>query len=74
MREPWTDVTDDEMRAFLGLYSLYSSRRLQEQSEPVSYLWSEQDGRPVFAATMSRARYTDILKYIRFDDKATRES
>jgi len=72
MREPWTDVTDDEMRAFLGLCILAGAYK--SNHEPVSYLWSEQEGRPVFTATMSRARYTDILKYIRFDDKATRDS
>ena len=40
--------------------------------EPISLLWSEKEGRPVYIATMSRNRFTDILNYIRFDNRATR--
>jgi len=57
MREPWTDVTDDEMTAFLGLCILNSSRPLQEHYEPVSCLWSEQKGRLVFTVS----NHPDIL-------------
>jgi len=49
-----------------ALAGVYRSHR-----KPVSTLWSERQGRPVFTATMSRRRFTDILKYCRFDDKGT---
>ncbi|KAJ4426216.1 hypothetical protein ANN_27027 [Periplaneta americana] len=36
-------------------------------------LWSERFGRPVYLATMSRNRFRELVKVIRFDDKDTRE-
>jgi hypothetical protein len=72
LRPDWNAVSDDEMMAFLGLCILAGAYR--SRHEPVSVLWSDREGRPAFTATMSRNRFTDILKYIRFDDKSTRES
>jgi hypothetical protein len=60
------------MLAFLGLCVLAGAYK--SNLEPVSTLWSEHEGRPAFITTMSRNRFTDILKYIRFDDNTTRES
>jgi len=59
VHEPWTDVADYEMRAFLGLSILAGIDK--SNHEPMSYLWSEQEGISVFTAT-------------RYIDKATRES
>ncbi|KAJ4429107.1 hypothetical protein ANN_26108 [Periplaneta americana] len=36
-------------------------------------LWSERFGRPVYLATMSRNRFRELVKVIRFNDKDTRE-
>ena len=36
-------------------------------------LWSSSEGRSVFTATMSRNRFTEIQKYLHFDNRATRE-
>lgn len=59
-----------EIRAFLGLCILAGVYR--SSNEPISTLWSEREGRPVFTSTMARNRFTDVLKYLRFDDKGTR--
>lgn len=69
-RSEWKPVDDTEIKAFIGLCiiaGLYKGNH-----EPQASLWSESDGRPVFTATMSRTRFRDILKYIRFDNRATR--
>jgi len=66
----WKPVYGEEVRAFIGLCILAGAFR--SSHEPVSTLWSEREGRPVFTATMSRSRFTDMLKYIRFDDKGSR--
>jgi hypothetical protein len=59
-----------EFVAFLGLMiarGVYKARR-----EPRRSLWSPNDGRPMFAATMGLNRFEDILKHIRFDDQSSR--
>jgi Transposase IS4 len=67
----WKPVNDNEIVAFIGLCILAGVYRANH--EPQSSLWSEREGRPVFIATMSRTRFRDIMKYMRFDDKATRD-
>lgn len=70
LRGEWNPVEGDEIRAFIGLCILAGAYRSNHES--ISTLWSEREGRPVFTATVSRNRFTDILKYMRFDDKASR--
>jgi hypothetical protein len=70
-RDLWKPVTDNEMLAFCGLGILAGIYR--SNHEPQASLWSTREGRPVFIATMSRTRFREIMKYIRFDDKSTRE-
>src|SRR5688572_11664990 len=70
-RAEWKPVNDKEMIAFIGLCILAGVYR--GNHEPQSSLWSEREGRPVFVATMSRTRFRCIMKYMRFDDKATRD-
>ena len=41
--------------------------------ESLKELWSNRTGRPIFTATMSRTRFSQILKYLRFDNPETRE-
>ena len=59
------------MKAFIGLCILAGVYK--SNHELVASLWSEKEGRPIFSATMSRTRFTIILKYLRFDNRATRE-
>jgi len=66
----WKPVDGEEVRAFIGLCILAGAFR--SSHEPVSTLWSGREGRPVFTATMSRSRFTDMIKYIRFDAKGSR--
>ena len=66
----WKAVTDVEIRAFIGLCILAGVYKCNHES--THRLWSEDEGRPVFKATMSRNRFTDILKFMRFDDKTSR--
>lgn len=66
----WKPVDGEKVRAFIGL--CIQAGAFRSSHEPVFTLWSEREGRPVFTATMSRSRFTDMLKYIRFDDKLSR--
>jgi len=70
-RTDWKPVTAQEIIALAGLCILAGVCR--SNHEPQSCLWSEREGRPEFIATMTRTRYREILKYMRFDDKATRQ-
>lgn len=60
----------EELKAFLGLSIIRGV--LKGRSEPLSSFWSDNYGRRIFGQTMSRQKYKDILRYIRFDDKQTR--
>jgi len=66
----WKPVDGEEVRAFIGL--CIQAGAFRSSHEPVSPLWSEREGRAVFTATMSRSRFTDMVMYIRFDDKLSR--
>ena len=66
----WTPVDATEVKAFIGLCLLAGAHR--SHHEPVRSLWSESEGQPIYTATMSRSRFTSILKYLRFDNRATR--
>ena len=69
-KRTWIPVYDTEMTAFIGLNLLAGLHK--SNHEPILSLWSEKEGRPVYIATMFRNRFTDILKYLRFDNRATR--
>ena len=66
----WLALDSNEMKAFIGLCILAGVYK--SNHEPVASLWSEKEERPIFSATMSRTRFTIILKYLRFDNRATR--
>ena len=67
----WKEVDSTEIKAFIGL-CLYAGLH-KSNHEPVSLLWSGNEGRPIFTTTMSRNRFTTILKFLRFDNRATRQ-
>ena len=61
----------DWQEAFVEL-CLYASLH-KSNHESVSLLWAENEGKPMFTATMSRNRFLSILKFFRFDNHATRQ-
>ena len=65
-------VSLDEMRAFIGLMILVGVFRASR--DPLESLFSEDlnFGKPIFRATMPRERMKTILRFLRFDDPATR--
>ncbi|XP_017796105.1 PREDICTED: uncharacterized protein LOC108577462 [Habropoda laboriosa] len=69
----WNPVDRIEIDAILGL--LLMMGRFRESYERKTDLWRQNEAlcRPFYAATMSRDRFSDILKHIRFDDYITRE-
>ncbi|XP_013411025.1 piggyBac transposable element-derived protein 1-like [Lingula anatina] len=69
-KEQWKPVDGTEIKAVIGLCII--AGLYKNNHEPQASLWSQSDGRPVFKATMSRTRFRDILKYMRFDNRATR--
>lgn len=69
--EPLFDVTEDELEAFIGL--LYLRGFMSAKNFPMHLMWSKMYGCAAFNQTMSRNRYEQIKKYIRFDVRATRQ-
>ena len=43
-----------------------------EKNHPVAFLWSKSYGIPIFGETMPRNKFTEIMKYLRLDDKPNR--
>ena len=48
------------------------ARSLLAKGQPVKFIWSKKWGSAFFHDTMSRDRYREILKFIRFDIRSTR--
>lgn len=67
----WQEVDLTEIKASVGL--CLNAGLHKSNHESLSSLWSENEGRPMFTATMSRNRFTSILKFLRFDNRATRQ-
>ena len=65
-KENWTAIDQSEFDKFLDvviLIGVYKSNR-----KNVAQLWSKEDGRPIFNKLMSRNRYQQILRVLRFDN------
>ena len=58
----WIPVDDTEKTGFIGLNLLPGLHK--SNHEPISSLWSENKGRPVFTATASSNRFTIICGLI----------
>ena len=68
----WKDTTDAELRKVIGtllLVGVYKS-----SNEDLSQLWHMEHGRPIFCKIISRNRFQNILRVLRFDDAAARRS
>ncbi|XP_055336857.1 piggyBac transposable element-derived protein 1-like [Paramacrobiotus metropolitanus] len=66
----WTELDAIELDAFLGLLILHGVNH--ESKKPLCQLWNEAKGRPIYNATMSRNRFSEISSALRFDNKKSR--
>ena len=72
MKENWTAIDQSEFDKFLGIVILIGVYK--SNSENVAQLWSKEDGRLIFNKLMSRNRYHQILRVLRFDNANARRS
>ena len=64
------ELSIDELRAFIGL--CINRGVTKGRDEPLCSFWENSYGRKIFSETMARNKFQQVLRYIRFDDKATR--
>ena len=64
------DLHVDELESFIGLQ--IARGVLVGKNTPVKQLWSKEWGQLIFRNTMSRDRYQEIMKHLRFDDFSVR--
>ena len=69
-RKVWKCIDDVELDACFGLLILAGAYRSAGKS--LEEMWDPKSGRPIFHATMSLKRFKSILRFLRFDNKATR--
>ena len=60
------DLHIDELESLIGLQ--IARGVLVGKNTPVKQLWSKEWGQLIFRNTMSRDRYQEIMKHLRFDD------
>ena len=68
----WSPVDFEEMQALIGCL-LYLGARKQNFLD-LKVLFDQLDGLPILRACFSRQRFSDILTFLRFDDKNTRSA
>ena len=69
-KDKWLALNHSEFDTFLGVVifiGIYKSN-----NKNATRLWSKEDGRPIFNKLMSRNRYQQILRVLRFDDANSR--
>ena len=72
MKKNWKKLESDELDAFFAILLVMGV--LSVQNSKLSDLWAKGPFQiPFFSGTMARNRFQEILKYIRFDNSATRE-
>lgn len=69
----WKNIDVIELDAFIGV--LLSAGALRCRKENIKEMWSTDESirRNIFTASMPRDRFIIISKFVRFDDKTTRE-
>lgn len=70
--EEWKMVDRDELHAFFGL--LITAGHMKSCNENYRNFWHPFYGSSFFQATMGLTRFEQLLRFIRFDDKATRSA
>lgn len=68
--ENWKQLDDRELEAYLGLLILAGVYK--SHNESTESLWSEENGRHIFRATMSLKRFKELSRVLRFDDRNRR--
>lgn len=69
--ERWTNIDIIELKAFIACLLFCGLSKSRHES--YDQLWSTDIGRPFLRACLSLSRFTIICKFLRFDDRATRE-
>ena len=67
----WNNVSKEELLAYFGLVLLAGSEKQWDVS--TRELFGNDFSNPMYKATMSVERFEDIRRFLRFDDKRTRE-
>lgn len=65
-----SETNKTEILALFGL--LYLRGVLKENHTDIEELWSKKYGPPIFRATMTKNRFSFLIRCLRFDDKNTR--
>jgi hypothetical protein len=65
-KDKWNDVTFEELYKVIELMVLIGIYK--SKNEDIRQLWSLENGRPIFKKIMSRQRFQDVLRVVRFDD------
>ncbi|KAK9727948.1 Alcohol dehydrogenase transcription factor Myb/SANT-like [Popillia japonica] len=63
-------ITLEELDAFIAI--LYALGAYETRNLNVSYLWNKKWGPVFFSRTMNRNRFTEIMRFIRFDRRSER--
>ncbi|KAF4531538.1 hypothetical protein B566_EDAN018432 [Ephemera danica] len=66
----WKPCDRIEMEAFIGL--ILMAGLMKDSKSSLNKLWSKDFGAAYFRATLSLHRFKQLLRYIRFDDRAER--
>ena len=69
-KDKWVAINQLEFDKFLGVLILIDVYK--SNNENVAQLWSKENGRLIFNKLMSRNRYQQILRVLRFDDANSR--
>lgn len=64
------ELHSEEFMAFIGVL-LYAGVT-KSSKESVNSLWDERHGRTFFSIAMTKRRFKEILRYLRFDSKSDR--
>lgn len=71
-KDQWIVINESELLKVIGVLLLLGSYR--SKNEPIVDLWSEKRGRKIFNLIISRNRFTNILRVLRFDDAERRRN
>lgn len=66
------DISEQELDAFIGI--LFLRGVMNAKNFPMKLLWSDMYGCQAFRKAMTRNRFTDIKRYLRFDVRSTRRT
>lgn len=64
-------ITKEDLLAFIGVQFCGGIYCI---GVPIRYLWSERYGVGIVKKLMSKNKFVNIMRYLRFNDKGTRES